>query len=65
MTLSRHCDACKNSIINEYYDLAITIKEALKEPSQDGANYYGDYCLECIGNGKAIKHLLNEIKIRL
>ena len=63
MVLSRHCDSCNNPITTKYYDLMITPKIAALDPEQDAKNAYGDYCIECINNGEAIKQLLLEFKI--
>ena len=59
MTLARKCESCGALIrADTYYDVMVTPKVCADEPSQDAENSYGDFCEECLKNGKAITVLL-------
>lgn len=62
--IARTCDACHKTITKPavYFNLSIEKKQAHLEDSQDPINAIeGDYCRECVGNGKAVKDVMSEI----
>ena len=45
-----------------YYDLMLQFKEATETPEQENCGQvYGDFCAECVANGRASAHLLRHL----
>ena len=67
MSLTRLCEACHKVIPKAtHLELSLAVKRTHGGESQDPIeNVYGDYCDQCVRNGKALADLLTGVKYTL